>query len=210
MQQNSPPIRKVDPNFKVVLKMSLERKIYSILLALSVFSFMACGKKVKNSDPNAGKIINRTPALSATNLKLQSSFDTNGSIEDSSFLFQDDAWLTIPELVLLESGSPLNFTVRIFFNTEQKETLLGARELYCEYKAAKQVGDDDSESLDGYYHHFTGCFEDINSDGEPEAINYQPGSQVAQDKDRFVRIEYVSGFTEQEALVSTDIEIEWF
>jgi hypothetical protein len=172
---------------------------------------MACGKKVQNTDLNAGKVVTRTPALSANNIKLKTSFDSDGVVQDDSYQFKDDAWLTIPEYVLIESGEPLNFTVRLYFNTEMAESFDGVRELYCEYRIAKEVGSSNEVNiLNGYYHYFAGCFEDIDYDGEADAINYQPGTQVAQDQDRFVRLEYISGFTESEARVSADIEIDWF
>jgi len=191
--------------------MTLQRKIYSGMLALSVFSFMACGKKVQNTDPNAGKIVNRTPALSASNIKLVSRFNSDGAVENDIYKFQDDAWLTIPEHVFIESGEPLNFTVRVFFNTKDSQALAGEPELFCEYRSAKQIGNaNDPSAINGYYHHFAGCFEDVDGDGTPDQINYSPGSQVAQNQQRYIRLEYVSGFTDEETQVSSDIEIDWY
>lgn len=190
--------------------MTLQRKIYLSILTISAFSFMACGKKVTNSNPNEGQLVNRTPALTGNSLKLSSVFDNNGVIENEVYQFEADAWIKIPEFIFVESGEPLNYTARVYFNTENQQTLVGARELYCEYQSAKQIGSKNKLQFDGYYHHFIGCFEDLDQDGTPQEINYNPGSEVPQDKDKFVRIEFLSGFSDNETQISADLEIDWF
>lgn len=193
--------------------MTLQRKIYLSLLTVSAFSFMACGKKAMNTDPNADdpRFITDTPALTGNSIKLTSSIDTDGNVTSNEFYqFEQDAWLKVPEFIFVESGAPLNYTARVYFNTDKVESFIGHRELFCEYRSAKQIGEEKQISFDGYYHHFVGCFEDLDQDGNPERINYNPGSQVAQDKNNFIRIEYVDGFTDNPTQISADLDIEWF
>lgn len=177
---------------------------------MTALAVLSCGKKVQNTDPNAGKFVSRSPALSGSSLRLNSRFNSSGVVENDLYQFKAEAWITIPEYVIVESGAPENFVVRVYFNTKNEVSLAGSKELFCDYRNTKQYSSQGKMFIDNYYHQFLGCFEDIDADGVVEELNYSPGVQIAQDENHYVRLEYISGETDSETTVSVDVDLEWF
>lgn len=190
----------------MICSIDVVKKSLSILPACLLF--VACGKKPVSSS-NSDEIV-ITPELNK-NVAMEIKFSGDTELTSKSYMFERDAQVTIPELIHLKSGTPLNYMVNIYFNTnhspEQRDT---ESEFYCSYENLKLIGDAAKDSPTGYLHRFAGCFEDVDRDGEVENLEYKAGQQIFQEKWRYVRVDLVSGFSYEDSEIFTELRIKWF
>lgn len=184
-------------------------KNLSILTCMAI-TFCGCGNKAENSGSEVDNVV-ITPGLNATSVNLSLQFDESDSeVASTSVVFQNNAWVAVPEFVYLKSGDPLRFTVRLYFNTTEQTAQEEHNELYCEYENIKQLSNIQNRSFDGYFHRLLGCFSDVDNDGEVDELNYEAGTEIAIDKNKMIRFEFVKAFTESNTEVFTDIDIiDW-
>ena len=181
------------------------------MLCASCLVFFSCGKAIKDSgSSNEDNNVTLTPGANAINLEL--AFDGNGADERATFLFDRDARVKLPQQIVVESGSPQNFIVRVHFNTQNTQlNSTNFQEMYCDYQNIKQIGDVANPSEDGYFHRFKGCYSDPDEDGEVDHLNFQPGQIVVQDEGNYISLEFINGFTNSETTVSAEIVVDrWF
>ena len=189
----------------MIFKKYIARKTLLILPACCL-AFISCGKKPINSSSSPD--VDVTPALSK-NISFEMSFEGNAEFQSQSFLFEEDGQVTIPDLVHLKSGSPLNYEVRVYFNTnhspEQRDAI---DEFYCSYLSVKKIGDS-AESLAEYTHSFLGCFENEEKEREKISLGYVPGQKVFQDQWNYVRLDLVSGYSKTKTEVYAELSVDW-
>lgn len=173
----------------------------SLFVLPACLMLISCGKKVTSS--SGDNEVTLIPELNrAVNLEMSFKGDTES--KSKSYLFIEDAQVRIPDQIHVKSGSPLRFTVNIYFNTnhnpEQRDTV---SEFFCSYKNVKVIGQD------RYYQEFLGCFEDVDADGELENLDYKAGQQIFQERWRYIRVDLVDGFSYEESEIFTELEIDY-
>jgi hypothetical protein len=186
------------------------RKILITPLLCS-FAVVSCGKKIENTNTNTGDDTVILNEANASNVKLELSFNKNGELKNSVYKFGAEAWIKVPEAIFLKSGTSFTYSTRIYFNSSNSITLENTSELYCDYTAVKQITNTDQPTIDGYNHIFNSCHEDVNGDGVPEKLYYEPGDEVPQDLGRYIKIKHIGSSTDSvdATEVYSDIEVDW-
>ncbi len=183
--------------------MNLIKKMFTNLLVILSTSLLmlSCGKQIEGKGKSSGNVV-ITPELNP-NVLLSMDLRGNASGQYSSFLFERNARIMIPQAVYVKTQGPVHYNVNLVFNTSQSpESRDAISEFYCQYKNTK--------FSKAYEQEFLGCFQDIDNDGIVENLGYKVGQKVFQDKWNYVRTELTSGYSEQPSEIITDLEIEWF
>jgi hypothetical protein len=180
-----------------------------LILGFISFVMVGCGKTVQNSssDETQDPDIVRTPGLNTSELKIN--LEMNPQRDQFALAhvqLPEDGWARIPEAIAVKAGSPLIITSKIFLNTKNNQA---SGELFCKYTSIRQVTGTDEPSADGYNHYFRGCFQDVDSDGEADELNYNVGHEVAVDKGNYITLEVQSDNSVNSLVINTEIEIDW-
>lgn len=183
----------------MVFKRSIIKK--SLFVLPACLALISCGKRVTSSGGDDDIVI--IPELNK-NVSLELNFEGDTTSKSKSYMFVQDAQVEIPAQIYLKSGSPLNYAVNIYFNTnhnpEQRDK---ADEFYCSYKNVKIIGDEANK----YYHEFVGCFGEV--EGTIKNLGYEVGQQKFQERWRYIRFDLISGFSYEKSEIFTELEIKY-
>lgn len=189
----------------------------SKLVTLSVFCFFnfSCGKKVENTVTEQDV---RRPTLNTSFLELVASYSASSSqlsskisskklSQDKSFsaIIEADAFIRIPEYLQVTQGNAGNQFARVYFE------LPGSYLFYCSYQggASSTSPSTEEEIQRGLYYQLDDCYEDVNNDGEAEALGYYPGYEAAIDKSSQVTLEILGADPRFQSKVKAQLEVDW-
>lgn len=186
---------------KAILKVKCQ---HTRMLCVSLYCVLTtgCGKKIQNAQSDSEKT--KEPLYTHSYSLKAKLFKNGDSIIDGKIL-DTNALVKIPANLEVIEGNAGNQEAKIHFE------LAGASELFCVYKGGSKdrnpITNDDIKK--GLTYKFQACFEDIDNDGEPEEINYQPGQEIPFDVGTEVILEVVGADDREDNLTQADIDVEY-
>lgn len=192
-----------------ITKQLINTRASLVTLSIICFFNFGCGKKVENTLPEEEV---RRPTLNTSFLKLVAFFSASEqnvnqmSLGENSVVQIDaDAFVRIPEYLNVLEGNAGNQFARIYFE------LPGEYSFYCSYQggASSSNPTSDDEIERGLFYQLDDCYEDVNNDGEAEALGYYPGYEAAIDKNSQVRLEVLGAASGYRSKIEAQLEIDW-
>ena len=120
------------------------------------------------------------------------------------------AWIRIPDFPVILGGDATMVATRVRFNVEENSVAFEDNEVYCDYISIKKSVSGPTESLDAQYnHHFKGCFEDVDGDGQADALNFIPGDEVGVLKNRSVELRISPDSGTESLVIESEIEVDY-
>ena len=185
-----------------------------LIFAPCFLSLLAsCGKKVESSNPNESSDESAVIVLpgdsGAKKLTITYS-DLIPQSSSTSYPLKAAAWVRIPDFPVILGGNATMVATRVRFNVEQNSIELAQNEVYCDYLSIKRtVGGPQESANSNYDHHFKGCFEDVDNDGQADSLNFIPGDEIGVMKGRSVQIRVTPDSRAQDLVLESEIEVDY-
>ena len=198
-------MRKCLTNTQKILIPLWKSKAKLVCLAVFCFFNFSCGKQVENTVPEQEV---RRPTLNTSFLKLVAFFNDLNTFQDNEsahIQLNANAFVRIPEYLDVIQGNAGNHFARLYFQLENHYSF------YCSYQGeARSSSPSTPEEVDnGKFYRLENCYEDVDADGDVEALDYYAGYEAALDKDTQITLEILGADPNQATTVEAFLEVDW-